>query len=249
MGFRISPVIFYFSFVIKIFRHIPWILLFAVSASALDRIWDTRYTFGPEFMTQDRISLGAGFYTNYQEDGYLPLNAQLAINDYIEIGGKLLFDTEDDFESVQTYLDVGAKYRIFEYSTIEMDFLIGIGNSRGPGLAFSYAKLQPLSRIFSTLYEVRLGFFDRIVSDDGIAEFAFGATPQFKFTEAVLAMMGIETSGSLGNMKDDFMVDIVPRIQLGILPNMHIMLEMAIGILHEKNNDRIRLGAYSVLGF
>ncbi len=225
------------------------VLTLSVSSFALDRIWDTRYTFGPEFMTRDRISVGAGFYTNYEEDGYLPFNAQLAINDYWEIGGKLLFDTEDNLESVQAYLDLGGKFRIFEYSTIEADFLFGIGNDRGSGLVFSYAKLQPLSRIFSTLYEARLGFFDRIVSEDGLSEFAIGVTPQFKFTPAILAMVGIETSGSLGNFTDDFMVDLVPRVQLGILPHFHVQGELSIGIIQEKNNDRIRAGCYGIVEF
>ncbi len=228
---------------------LAFLLALSSGAFALDRIWDTRYTFGPEFMTRDRISVGAGFYTNYEEDGYLPINAQLAINDYWEIGGKILFDTEDNLESVQTYVDLGGKFRIFEYSTIEADILFGIGNDRGAGLVFSYAKLQPLSRIFSTLYEVRLGFLDRIVSDGGISEFALGATPQFKFTKAVLAMVGIETSGSLGNIKDDFMVDLIPRVQLGILPNFQVQGELSIGIIQEKNNDRIRLGCYGIVGF
>ncbi len=234
----------------KFFRtSLSVLLLLSGSALALDNIWDARYTFGPEFLSRDRISVGGGFYTNYQEDGYLPVNAQLAINDYLEIGGKLLFDTEDDLETVQTYVDFGAKYRIFEYSTIEADFLVGIGNHRGSALVFSYAKLHPLSRIFSTLYEARIGFLDRIVSDGGLATLAFGATPQFKFTDALLAMIGIETSGSLGNITDDFMVDIVPRVQVGILPYFHISAELAIGILQEKNNDRIRTGIYGILEF
>ncbi|MBP5248238.1 MAG: hypothetical protein J6Z31_10350 [Fibrobacter sp.] len=224
-------------------------IFLVASASALDRIWDARYTFGPEFMVRDRTSIGAGFYTNYQEDGYLPMNAQLAINDYWEIGAKLLFDSEDNLESIQSYVDVGGKYRILEYSTIGADFLIGVGNKRGAGLVFSYTSLHPMSRIFSTLYEARLGFFDRIVSDDGLAEFALGVTPRFKFTPALIAMIGIESSGSFGDLLDDFMVDIVPRVQIGILPYFHVMGELSIGILQEKNNDRMRLGVYGILEF
>ena len=106
-----------------------------------------------------------------------------------------------------------------------------------------------MSRIFSTLYEARLGFFDRIVSDGGLAEFALGVTPQFKFTPALIAMIGIESSGSLGNILDDFMVDIVPRVQIGILPYFHVMTELSIGIMQEKNNDRMRLGAYGIIEF
>lgn len=234
----------------SLFRNsILLLALCATSSLALDRIWDARYTFGPEFLTRDRFSAGGGFYTNYEEDGYLPLNVQVAINDFWEIGGKVLFDTEDDLESVQAYVDFGAKYRIFEYSTIGADFLVGVGNHRGAGLVLSYAKLQPLSRIFSTLYEARIGFLDRVVSDGGLATIAFGATPEFKFTEALLAMIGIETSGSLGNIADDFMVDIVPRVQIGILPYFHVTAEIAIGILQEKNNDRIRTGIYGILEF
>ena len=61
--------------------------------------------------------------------------------------------------------------------------------------------------------------------------------------------MGSESSGSFGNMKQDFMVDLVPRVQMGILPNLQVMGEIAIGILQDKNNDRVRVGAYTIMGF
>jgi len=200
-------------------------------------------------MTKDRISVGGGFYTNYQEDGFVPINAQLALNDYWEIGGKLLFDTEDNLESVQTYLDLGAKYRVLEYSTLEADILVGLDNNRGGGLVFSYAHFQPLSKIFSNLFEARIGFLDRVAGEGGYAKIALGVTPQFYFGKSVHAMIGVESSGSLGNLSDDFMMDIVPRLEVGILPYFHIMGELAIGILQEKNNNNVRTGIYAVMDF
>lgn len=112
------------------------LVLFATCACALDRLWDTRYTFGPEFLTRDRFTVGTGFYTAFIEDGTVPVNTQIALSDYLECGGKLFFTTQDDLETVHAFADIGAKYRVQEYATVEADILVGINNSEGGGLVF-----------------------------------------------------------------------------------------------------------------
>ena len=220
------------------------LMLLAVYASALDRLWDTRYTFGPEFMVQDRFTVGAGFYTAYIEDGTLPINAQVAINDYWEFGGKIFSTTNDKLETINTFADIGAKYRIREYGTLEADFLLGLNNSEGGGLVISYAQLQKLSKNFSNLIEGRIGFFDAVAGKDGYAKLGIGLTPELRLGNSVRAMMGVEGSGSFGNLTDDFMIDLVPRIEVGLLPNLRVLGELAIGIMQEKNNNNVRTGFY-----
>ncbi len=100
----------------------------AVSASALDRFWDARYTFGPEFMVKDRFTVGAGFYTEYEEDAALPVNIQIGINDYWEVGGKIFFTTYNGLDNIYAHLDAGAKYRFQSNATLQADILVGLGH-------------------------------------------------------------------------------------------------------------------------
>lgn len=220
------------------------LMLLAVCASALDRLWDTRYTFGPEFMVRDRFTVGTGFYTAFIEDGTLPMNAQVAINDYWEFGGKIFFTTNDKLETINAFGDIGAKYRIREYATVEADLLFGLNNNEGGGLVLSYAQLQKLSKNFSNLIEGRIGFFDAVAGEDGYAKLGIGLTPELQLRNSVRAMMGVEGSGSFGNLTDDFMIDLVPRIEVGLLPYLRILGELAIGIMQEKNNNNVRAGFY-----
>jgi hypothetical protein len=200
-------------------------------------------------MVQDRFSVGAGYHTACIEDGTIPINTQIAINDYWEFGGKIFFTTNDKLETIQTFMDGGVKYRLREYATLEADFLFGINNNEGGGLVFSYAQLQRLSKNFSNLLEGRIGFFDAVTGEGGYAKLGVGVTPQLMLGHSVRAMIGVESSGSLGNLTDDFMIDLVPRIEIGLLPYLRVLGELAIGILQERNNDNVRAGFYVTCDF
>lgn len=230
-------------------RIIIALCVLAACACALDRIWDTRYTFGPEFPAEDRFSVGTGFYTTYNEDGTIPTNIQIGINDQWEMGGKIFFSTHDKLESVQAFADVGAKYKFQELSTVGADFLVGVNNGEGGGVVFSYMRKQPLSDNFSNIVEGRAGFFHAVAGKGGYMKLALGATPQLYLGTFIHAMMGVEASGSIGNIKEDFMVDIVPRIEVNVKPYLHFTGELAIGILQGKNNDNTRAGIYGRMDF
>lgn len=219
--------------------------ILTVSVSALDRFWDARYTFGPEFMVKDRFTLGAGFYTEYQEDASFPLNIQIALSDYWEVGGKLFFTTYEKLESIYAYIDVGAKYRFQPNSTLQMDILMGLNHDNGGALSFTYNNLQVITKNFSTLYEARIGLFDGVAGSDGWVKFSGAVFPQVRLGNPIRATIGIVSSGSVGNLSDDFMIDLLPRLDIGILSYLTLTGELAIGVLQSKNNDKVRLAFYA----
>ena len=56
-------------------------------------------------------------------------------------------------------------------------------------------------------------------------------------------MVEVNASSSAGNFTDDFMVDIIPKLEL-TLGGTRIRLDFDIGVMQEKNNDRKGIALY-----
>ncbi len=68
--------------------------------------------------------------------------------------------------------------------------------------------------------------------------------PQFQLGKPIRASIGVLTSGSVGEISRDFMLDLLPRLEVGILSHLTVSGEVAIGILQSDNNDKVRLSFY-----
>ena len=53
----------------------------------------------------------------------------------------------------------------------------------------------------------------------------------------------VTASGSIGLLKDDFMVDIIPKIEL-TFGGTHVRIDFDVGVMQEKNNDRKTIALY-----
>jgi hypothetical protein len=56
-------------------------------------------------------------------------------------------------------------------------------------------------------------------------------------------MIEINASGSAGYLRDDFMVDIIPKMELSFGAT-RVRVDFDIGILQEDNNDQKNIGLY-----
>jgi hypothetical protein len=56
-------------------------------------------------------------------------------------------------------------------------------------------------------------------------------------------MIEITSSGSVGYIKDDFMVDIIPKMEIA-LGATRVCLEVDIGVMQEDNNDQKSIALY-----
>lgn len=230
-------------------KRFPLLLaLLASSALALDPLYDVRYTFGPEILVPDEFTAGGGFFTRFEEDISLPLNVKIGIDEFWEFGAKLTPGTQDKLESVQSYIDLGVKYRFTSYSAFQADAMLGVNNDRGGALALTYTRAQRYTRNVSMLFEGRTGFFDAATGEDGWVKLAGGLYPQFQVGNAVRFRIGAISSGSLGHLSDDFMLDLMPQVEVGIGKGLKVQAEVAVGILQDDNNDNTRFGMYLTTG-
>lgn len=220
----------------------------ASSASALNRIHDMRYTFGPEILVPNEFTAGGGFYTQFEEDMTLPMALKIGINDQWEMGSKLSLATYDKLESAQGFIDLGAKFLFTSYSAFQADVMLGLNNSDGGALVLSYTRAHRYTRNVSVLFEGRTGFFDAATGEDGWVMLVGGVHPQFQVGDAVRFRIGAVSSGSIGDLREDFMLDLLPQVEIGLRNGIKLQAEVAVGILQEDNNDNTRFGMYLVTG-
>ena len=211
-------------------------------AFALDPIYDMRYTTGPEILVPNEFTASGGFYTQFEEDLTLPLSLKIGINELWEMGAKLSLGTYDKLESVQGFLDLGAKFRFTSYSALQADLQLGLNNDNGGALVLSYTRAHRYTKNVSILFENRAGFFEAVTGPDGWIKLVGGVHPQFSLNEAVRFRIGAVTSGSLGQLNEDFMLDLVPQASFGLRAGLTLQIEAAIGILQSENNDNARFG-------
>ncbi len=222
------------------------IAFLSLYSHALDRMWDARFTLGPEIRTYDKMGFGIGLRTGFHSDVNFPVNFQARLNNEIEIGGKLFLESPNSLEHIIGNFDLGAKYNLSYNSYIGIDTYFALNRNYGGGLIFTYSQQTHVARRFSNLYEIRVGFLDGITGSDGYMKLQVGFMPTLHIGKTFFAMVEMNSSGSIGNIQDDFMIDLMPKLELRIA-NVRLRLEVDIGILLEKNNSQKQIALYTLI--
>ena len=217
--------------------------LFATSAFALDPIWDMHYTFGPESLRSPKFGAGVGLRSDFGSHVFFPANIMGTISKDFEIGAKMDIHTYDHMEHSQLSLDIGGKYHLNPGKFFELDGYFGLNRNNGSAIVLTYGTEQFIAKNFSNFYELRAGFLDGVTGEDGYVKFALGMTPTLHFGHTVRIMVEINTSESIGNIQDDFMVDIIPKLEIA-LGSARVRLDFDIGVMQEKNNDQKTIALY-----
>lgn len=225
----------------KIFLALLAIL--SVNAFALDPIWDMHYTFGPDSRNSPKFGVGVGLRSSFNSDILFPVNMVGSISEDFEIGAKLDIHTYDEMNHTQASIDLGGRYRIQPGTFLELDGYFGLNRNNGSAVVVTYGYEQFIAKSFSNFYELRAGFLDGVTGEDGYVKFATGMTPTLHFGQTVRFMIEIEASESIGHLEDDFMVDIIPKLEIQ-LAGARIRLDFDIGVLQEDNNDQKSIALY-----
>ena len=206
------------------------------NAFAVDHIWDMRYTFGPESKPSPKFSIGIGGVSNYGKSVFIPANMTASISKEWNIGGKVDVQGVNSFDEVKVSMDIGGRYIINENSFVELDGYFGLNRNNSTAAVLSYGYEQFISKNFANFHEVRIGILDGVAGEDGIAKLSFSTTPTLYFNDFFRTFIEICMSGSVGNVKDDFMIDIIPKFEFQFRRTT-LSIDFDIGIMQEKNND------------
>lgn len=218
------------------------VMMLTSGAFALDRIWNMRYTYGPDFRPAPKFAAGVGLRSDFGSNLLFPVNLMGQLAKDWDIGAKVDIYSYNQMDNVEASVDFGTRFR-FKSSFLELDGYFGLNRSNGAAVVVTYGKEDYIAKNFSNAYEARVGFLEGVTGEDGYVKFAFGTTPTLHFGRAVLCMIEINTSESVGNLRDDFMVDIIPKLEVSFGAT-RIRLDFDIGILMEDNNDQKSIALY-----
>jgi hypothetical protein len=247
----------------KIFK-VLLILIMAQAVYALDPMYDYRYTLGPEILVPDAFHFGSGAFTHLNDDFTAILNFQLGLTDEFEIGVKGIgftdqrwiirkrtpYNTKDKttrwYRNHKYFLiDAGAKYAISRHLSLQADIPVALNEDRDWGGVLSVSQWDGYTKNVSFLFEGRLGFGGAAGEEDSYVKPAAAFIPYFQIGESFRLSIGTILSGSVGHFKDDVMLDILPRLELG-LAWFRLMGEVSIGILTWKAEKHNRFALFIV---
>jgi len=243
---------------------ISLMLIMVQAVYALDPMYDYRYTLGPEILVPDAFHVGLGGYTNLNEDLTFISNIQLGLTNEIEIGAKLIVGTDQRwiirkefphdphdpttrwYRNHSYYLiNVGAKYAISRHLSLQADAPIALNEDRNWGGVLSLSQWDGYTKNVSFLYEGRLGFGGAASEKNSYVKPAAAFFPYFQIGESFRLSIGTIGSFSVGRFKDDAMLDILPKLELG-LALFRLTGEVSIGILSWKAEKHNRFALFIV---
>ena len=219
------------------------IAILATSSFALDHFWDMRYNFGPESRPSPKIGAGIGIRSPFNSDVLFPINFTTRLNKNFDVGAKLDINTYNKLEETRTALDLGVRYRYKPSSYIAFDGYLDLSETSQSALAFTIGTQQFIAKCFANYYELRAGFLDGATGKDGYAKFSASMIPTIVFGQVLRMFLEVTSSASIGNLKDDFMVDIIPKMEL-TFGGTHVRIDFDVGVMQEKNNDRKTIALY-----
>lgn len=214
--------------------------LATTSAFSYDIIQDVRYTMGSEYQSIYKMQFGVGLHTAFDSEATIPIQLQGRLSKYFEIGSKVILEKQNEWFG---NMDIGAKFFFSSGSYIALDGYFGINRDNGAAGVLSYGSRSNTAKNFYVDYEFRAAIGDAVVYPDGLFKLSAGIKPTLQFGESVLATIEIITSGSVAELKEDYKMDIIPKLEV-LLGNIGIALEYNIGILLDSNNNDNIIGLY-----
>jgi hypothetical protein len=232
------------------------ILILVQAVYALDPMYDYRYTLGPEILVPDAFHFGVGGWTYINEDFTIAANLQLGLTDEFEIGIKYIGGTNNSWVinrnikphdpwDISHLIDIGAKYAISRHLSLQADVPIALNEDRDWGGVLSISQWDGYTKNVSFLFEGRLGFGGAAGEADSYVKPSLSFFPYFQIGESFRLSIGTIGSFSYGRFKDDVMLDILPKLELG-LAWFRLTGEVSIGILAWKAEKYNRFALFIV---
>ena len=82
------------------------------NAFALDRIWNMRYTLGPDARPSPKFAAGLGLRSDFGSNVLFPVNILGALNKEWELGAKVDMYTYNQMDNMEASIDIGGRYRM-----------------------------------------------------------------------------------------------------------------------------------------
>ena len=181
------------------------------------------------------------------EDSTALRTADVRPCDTLDLAVLLDINTYNKLDEIKTALDLGVRYRYRPSSYIAFDGYLDLSETSQSALAFTIGTQQFIAKCFANYYELRAGFLEGAAGkkgdQSGYVKFSGSMIPTLVFGQVFRLFLEVTSSASIGLLKDDFMVDIIPKIEL-TFGGTHIRIDFDVGVMQEKNNDVKTIALY-----
>lgn len=219
------------------------VAMLATSSFAVDRIWNMRYTFGPDGRPAPRLAAGVGLQSDFGDQVLFPINLVGQVARDWDLGAKIDIFSYNGLNNVVASIDFGGRYRIGNSGFIELDGYFGLNRNDRTAVILSYGKEHYIAKVFSNYYEARAGVLAGVDKGDGWAQLEIGTQPTLHFGEHFLFMIEVTASSTIRHPIRDFMTDIIPKAEVSV-GGTRIRLDFDIGILRDDNNAGKKIALY-----
>lgn len=206
---------------------------------SLNPIHNARYQIYPEIFIPNQGFIGTGISTHFNGDASIPVSFKFGLNK-VEFGAKVSHNRYNTMKNANTIADVGMKFRLSDYQTLQTDIVFGLGSSGHEGVAIGYSALRKYTNKVFALFEGRMAFFDGLKSGNaGIFAQELGAYPEIRLGNNLKLILGFSESFTVGyfdTIKETFSIDMIPIITYKIGPT-HIFFDITMGIKGSEESD------------
>lgn len=211
--------------------------MLASSSFAVDRIWNMRYTFGPNGRPAPKLAAGVGLQSDFGDEVLFPINLVGQVAKDWDLGGKIDVFAYNRLGNVVASIDFGGRYRMGSSGFIELDGYFGLNRNDRTAVILTYGKEHYIAKVFSNYYEARVGVLDGVNKGDGWAAVELATQPTLHFGDHFLFMIEVTASSTIRHPIRDFMTDIIPKAEVS-LGGTTIRLDFDIGILKDDNTGK-----------
>lgn len=224
------------------------VVLLSSETFALDNMWNMRYTYGPDSRPVPKFAAGVGLRSDFSDNVLIPINLVGQIAKDWDLGAKVDIFSYNELDNTIASVDFGGRFRFSGSNYLELDGYFGLNRNNGSAVVVTYGREHYIAKSFSNSYEARAGFLEGVTDKDGFVKLGVGTTPTLHFGKSVLCMIEITSTGSIGHIQDDFMVDIIPKLE-AVFGSTRIHVEFDVGVLQDDNNDQKSIALYVMNSF
>ncbi len=217
------------------------ILLAASSTFSYNALHDAQYQLYPEKFKSNQSKIYAGAITPFNGDLMIPVGVKLGISNVVEAGVRLNLRGHDDyFSRLRLQLDLGFGVQVRKNDHAQADILIGLGDDKSNGAALTYNMKRWVTKTFTTLYQIKLGFFDGLTGGD-LCHTELGLYPNLKISNQIDLRASFNWSSALSdNLVKKSAFDFAPGFRFNFKRHTTIDFDVGFGIAGNNKEPEMR---------
>ncbi len=215
-------------------------IIFVSIGYSYNKIHDAQYQLYPEKFKSNQSKIYIGAISSFNGDLLVPIGAKLGISNSVEGGVRLNLWGDNDYSDYQPQLNLGFSVLVRKNDYAQADILIGLGNNQSNGAALSYNMKRWVTNSLTTIYQIKLGFFDGITGGN-LCHTELGFYPKLRIASYLDMQASFNWSSALSDdlvQKSSF--DFAPGFRYRHSKNTTINFDVGFGVAGNNQESDMR---------